>query len=154
MSMSFRLVLLRVTLPLAAMALRSEAQGIRGVTRRTPTVVYGQNASQFFAAGGVPLNAPTNVGAIPGSPQGSPGAGLAQQGRPVPQGVAMQPGHAAGAAARLQSGYPSRTPAAMGARQPQGLPNGSRSATTNRPVSQSVPGSAPTRKSQPGSASR
>lgn len=44
------------------------AQGIRGVTRRTPTVVYGQQPAQFFAAGGLPLNAPTNIAAIPGSP--------------------------------------------------------------------------------------
>lgn len=44
------------------------AQGVRGVTRRTPTVVYGQHAAQFFAAGGVPLNTPTNITAIPGSP--------------------------------------------------------------------------------------
>lgn len=46
------------------------AQGIRGVTRRTPTVVYGQNASQFFAAGGLPLN-PVNPGLanVPGASQ-------------------------------------------------------------------------------------
>lgn len=46
------------------------AQGIRGVTRRTPTVVYGQNASQFFAAGGLPLN-PVNPGLanVPGAAQ-------------------------------------------------------------------------------------
>jgi hypothetical protein len=152
--MEFRTLILRVALPLAALALRSEAQGIRGVTRRTPTVVYGQNASQFFAAGGVPLNAPTNVGSIPGSPQGAPGAGLAQQGRPLPQGIAMQPGYPAGNAVRLPAGHPSRTPASMAARQPQGPPNASRSATTNRPASQAGTVSTPTRKSPQGSATR
>ena len=56
----------------------SLAQGIRGVTRRTPTVIQGQMASQFFAAGGVPLN-PVNPalatvpGASPNSAQGNRG---------------------------------------------------------------------------------
>ena len=51
-------------------------QGIRGVTRRMPTVVPGQTASQFFAAGGVPLN-PVNpaLATIPGAPQGGGGVG-------------------------------------------------------------------------------
>lgn len=53
----------------------SLAQGIRGVTRRMPTVVPGQTASQFFAAGGLPLN-PANpaLATIPGAPQNT-GAG-------------------------------------------------------------------------------
>ena len=52
------------------------AQGIRGVTRRMPTVVPGQTASQFFTAGGIPLN-PVNpaLATIPGAPQASGGAG-------------------------------------------------------------------------------
>jgi hypothetical protein len=56
----------------------SLAQGIRGVTRRTPTVIQGQMASQFFAAGGVPLN-PVNPalatapGVSPNSAQGNRG---------------------------------------------------------------------------------
>ena len=58
----------------------ARSQGIRGVTRRTPTVVHGQTASQFFTAGGVPLNATTNVGPIPGSPQAG---GAAVAGRTV-----------------------------------------------------------------------
>lgn len=50
------------------------AQGIRGVTRRTPTVIHGQTASQFFAAGGVPLNSVNPALAIvPGaSPNSAP----------------------------------------------------------------------------------
>lgn len=52
------------------------AQGIRGVTRRMPTVVPGQTASQFFAAGGVPLNQVNPaLATIPGAPQGGGGVG-------------------------------------------------------------------------------
>ena len=54
------------------------AQGIRGVTRRTPTVVQGQMASQFFAAGGVPLN-PVNP-ALATAPGASPNSALGNRG--------------------------------------------------------------------------
>jgi len=52
------------------------AQGIRGVTRRTPNLVAGQTASQFFAAGGLPLN-PVNpaLATVPGGLQGIQGGG-------------------------------------------------------------------------------
>jgi hypothetical protein len=53
-------------------------QGIRGVTRRTPTVVYQQPPAQFFAAGGLRLVAPTNIAATPGVPNA--GAGVAARG--------------------------------------------------------------------------
>jgi hypothetical protein len=59
---------IRVLALAALLAPVIHAQGIRGVTRRTPTVVHGQTAAQFFAAGGVPLNTPTNVTTIPGAP--------------------------------------------------------------------------------------
>jgi hypothetical protein len=151
--MDFRPFLLRVALPLVAFALKSEAQGIRGVTRRTPTVVHGQNASQFFAAGGVPLNAPTNVGGIPGSPQAANGAGLAQQARPFPQGPVAQPGYAA-APNRLPAGIPSRTPATMSHRQPQGPSTPAKPAAGQRPLSPAVQNAAPTRKPAPPAPSR
>jgi hypothetical protein len=74
----------------------ASAQGIRGVTRRTPTVVQGQVASQFFAAGGLPLN-PVNPGlaTLPGSPQsGAMGArGFAM----TPQPATRFPGAATAA---------------------------------------------------------
>ena len=151
--MEFRLFLLRIALTLAALALKSEAQGIRGVTRRTPTVVYGQNASQFFAAGGVPLNAPTNVGGIPGSPQGANGAGLAQQRRPFPQGPVAQPGYAA-TPSRLPSGIPSRTTPAMSSRQPQGPSTPAKPAAGPRPISPAGQNATPTRKPAPPAPSR
>lgn len=61
------------------------AQGIRGVTRRTPTVVYGQNASQFFAAGGLPLN-PVNpaLANVPGASQNGAMGGRGFVASPVP----------------------------------------------------------------------
>ena len=151
--MDFRPFPLRIALLVAASALSSEAQGIRGVTRRTPTVVYGQGASQFFAAGGVPLNAPTNVGGIPGSPQGANGAGLAQQGRPFPQGPVAQPGYAA-TPNRLQAGIPSRAPSAMGNRQPQGPSTPAKPATGQRPISPAGQNAASTRKPAPPAPSR
>lgn len=60
----------------SAMVGAAMAQGIRGVTRRSPTLVPGQMASQFFAAGGLTLN-PVNpaLATIPGAGQGAvPGA--------------------------------------------------------------------------------
>jgi len=61
----------------------TQAQGIRGVTRRTPTVVQGQMASQFVAAGGVPLN-PVNP-ALATVPGGS------QNGAPANRGIVSMP---------------------------------------------------------------
>ncbi len=78
------------------------AQGVGGVTRRTPMVVHGQRAAQFFAAGGVPLNAPTNVTTIPGSPNqnlvGRPAPVPANTlaARPMSQPRPGQPAQAAG----------------------------------------------------------
>ena len=59
------------------------AQGIRGVTRRTPTVIHGQTASQFFAAGGVTLN-PVNpaLAIVPGG---------SQNGAPANRGIVSMP---------------------------------------------------------------
>lgn len=61
------------------------AQGIRGVTRRMPTVVPGQTASQFFAAGGLPLN-PVNpaLATIPGAPQNAGAGGRGFVAAPMP----------------------------------------------------------------------
>ena len=72
------------------------AQGIRGVTRRTPTVIHGQTASQFFAAGGVPLN-PVNpaLAIVPGA---------SQNGAPANRGVASMP------VPMVRSGVPPTTP--------------------------------------------
>ena len=69
---------MRASLILALFAVTAStawAQGIRGVTRRTPTVIPGQTASQFFAAGGLPLN-PVNpaLANVPGASQNA-GAG-------------------------------------------------------------------------------
>ena len=64
------------------------AQGIRGVTRRTPTVIQGQTASQFFAAGGLPLN-PVNpaLANVPGASQNGGGGirGFAAAPQPMVQ---------------------------------------------------------------------
>lgn len=106
---------IRIVLVAAFCVSAGQAAGIRGVTRRTPTVVYGQTASQFFAAGGLPLNAPTNVGTIPGSPAngggalaGRPGTGAAAPnaaGRPQPPGL---PGTPAKAPASTSTARPNR----------------------------------------------
>jgi hypothetical protein len=97
------------------------AQGVRGVTRRTPTVVYGQHAAQFFAAGGVPLNAPTNAAAIPGAPNqnlaGRPASVPANTlaARPTPQPRPGQPAQPAG----LQPGRQPATAAPAGQQVPK-----------------------------------
>lgn len=64
------------------------AQGIRGVTRRTPNLMAGQTASQFFAAGGLPLN-PVNpaLATMPGALQGAPGGGQGWVAAPSGPGV-------------------------------------------------------------------
>ena len=94
------------------------AQGIRGVTRRTPTVVQGQVASQFFAAGGVPLN-PVNpaLATVPGASQNSaPGnRGIATMAVPMarPGNVPTAPLNHPGAAPKNPgySAYPAATTA-------------------------------------------
>lgn len=87
------------------------AQGIRGVTRRTPTVVYGQNASQFFAAGGLPLN-PVNpaLANVPGASQNGAMSARGFVSTPVPS---VRPG-----------GVPSPTMPAVGRPAPVAVPGG------------------------------
>lgn len=81
---------------------QGQGGGIRGVTRRTPAVVYGQTASQFFGAAGVPLNTPANNGAPAGQAQ-APGA---VQGLTVQRNT-LRPGMTPNAP--QVAGYPNRT---------------------------------------------
>jgi len=90
----------------------ASAQGIRGVTRRTPTVVYGQNASQFFAAGGLPLN-PVNpaLANVPGASQNGGTGGRGFVASPVP--------------AVRHGGFPATASSPMGRPVPAAVPGGS-----------------------------
>ena len=102
----------------AVMSIEGSAQGIRGVTRRTPTLVPGQAASQFFAAGGLTLN-PVNpaLANVPGAAPGSAAGGRGLVGLPVP---VVRPGQFQGPGF-VQRPMPPMSQA--GGRSPAGVPS-------------------------------